>query len=87
MWNRASTAEKVSVFGVYLVRIFLHCDWTRKDIHRLQYKCWIINIFQYTSIPYDIRLIAFREVLEKRESKYISTDDLIKIAKFMLENN
>ena len=43
-WIRYITAWKVSVFGVFLVRIFPHLDWTRRDTSffvslRIQSKC------------------------------------------------
>ena len=41
----------------------------------------------YPSIPHDLGLKALKEELEKRESKSIATDDLLKMAKFVLENN
>ena len=41
----------------------------------------------YPSIPHELGLKALEEALEKRESKQISTDDLIKLAKFVLQNN
>ena len=36
----------------------------------------------YPSILYELGLKALEEALEKRESRQISTDDLIKLAKF-----
>ena len=39
------------------------------------------------SIPYELGMKALEEALEKRESKKVSTDDLIKPAKFVLQNN
>ena len=42
----------------------------------------------YPSILHELGLKALEEALEKREqSKQISTDDLIKLAKFVLQNN
>ena len=41
----------------------------------------------YPSIPHELGLKALEEALEKRESKQTSTDDLIKLAKFVLQNN
>ena len=41
----------------------------------------------HPSIPHELGLKALEEALEKRESKQISTDDLIKLAKFVLRNN
>ena len=41
----------------------------------------------YPSIPQEVGLKALVEVREERESKQISTDDLIKLAKFLLQNN
>ena len=40
----------------------------------------------YPSIPHDLGLKALEETLEKRESKQISTKDLIKLVKFLLQN-
>ena len=39
----------------------------------------------YPSIPHELGLKALEEALEKRESEQISTDDLIKLAKFVLQ--
>ena len=41
----------------------------------------------YLSILHELGLKALEEALEERESKQISTDDLIKWAKFVLQNN
>ena len=41
----------------------------------------------YPSIPHEFGLKALEEALETRESKQISADDLIKLAKFVLQNN
>ena len=41
----------------------------------------------YPSIPYDVGLKALREVLDKREQKKISTEDIVQMAEFVLKNN
>ena len=41
----------------------------------------------YPSIPHDLGLTSSREVLEKRKLKPVSTDDLVRMAKFLLQNN
>ena len=41
----------------------------------------------YPSIPHQAGLIAFKEALDKSLSKKIPTDDLIKMAEFVLSNN
>ena len=41
----------------------------------------------YSSIPHELGLKTLEETLEKRESRQISTNDLIKLAKFVLQNN
>ena len=41
----------------------------------------------YPNIPHDLGLKALREVLDKRESKPVSTDDLVRMAEFVLKNN
>ena len=41
----------------------------------------------YPSIPHQLGLKTLEEALEKGQSKQISTDDLIKLAKFVLQNN
>ena len=41
----------------------------------------------YPLISHKLGLKALEEALDKRESKQISTDDLIKLAKFVLQNN
>ena len=40
-----------------------------------------------SSIPHELGLKTLEEALEKRESKQISTDDLIKLTKFVFQNN
>ena len=41
----------------------------------------------YPSIPHEAGLNALRETLESRENKFIKTEDLIKMASFVLKNN
>ena len=41
----------------------------------------------YPSIPHDAGLEALRKALYNRENKKISTDDLTKMAEFVLKNN
>ena len=41
----------------------------------------------YPSIPHELGLKALEEALEKRDSIQISTSDLVKMAKFVLQNN
>ena len=41
----------------------------------------------YPNIPYQAGLIAFKEALDKRHLKKIPTDDMIKMAEFVLSNN
>ena len=41
----------------------------------------------YPSIPYETGLKALKGALDIRESKSISTEDLIKMARFVLQNN
>ena len=41
----------------------------------------------YHSIPHEAGLKALKDALENRESKSISTEDLIKMARFVLQNN
>ena len=41
----------------------------------------------YPSIPHELCLKTLEEALEKRDSLQISTSDLIKMAKFVLQNN
>ena len=41
----------------------------------------------YPSISYELGLKALEEALEKRDSLQISTSDLVKMAKFVLQNN
>ena len=41
----------------------------------------------YPSIPHEVGLRAFKEVLDRREEKKISTEDLAKMAEFVLKNN
>ena len=41
----------------------------------------------HPSIPHEVGLKALEEALEKRDPQQISTDDLIKLVKFVLQNN
>ena len=41
----------------------------------------------YSSIPHDIGLEALRRTLDDRVNKKIGTEDLIKMAEFVLKNN
>ena len=41
----------------------------------------------YTRISHKAGLRALKEVLDRREEKKISTEDLVKIAEFVLQNN
>ena len=41
----------------------------------------------YPSIPHEAGLQALKEVLERRKDKKISTNDLVKMAAFVLKNN
>ena len=41
----------------------------------------------YPSISHELGLKAWEEALEKRDSIQISTSDLVKMAKFVLQNN
>ena len=41
----------------------------------------------YLSIQHELGLKTLEEAVEKRESNQISTDDLVKLAKFVLQNN
>ena len=41
----------------------------------------------YPNIPHDLGLKALREALAKRENKSVATDELVKMAEFVLKNN
>ena len=41
----------------------------------------------YPSIPHELRLKALRDALENRNYKEIPTENLIKMAEFVLKNN
>ena len=41
----------------------------------------------YSSIPHEVGLKALKETLDKRENRNIATNDLIKMAEFVLKNN
>ena len=45
------------------------------------------NVGLYPSVPDDLGLKALEEALEKRESNQIFSDDLINLAKPVLQNN
>ena len=44
-------------------------------------------VVQYSSISHEAWLKAFKEVLDRREKKDSSTDNLVKMAEFVLKNN
>ena len=41
----------------------------------------------YPSIPHEVGLRALREALDKRDEKTIATEELLKMAEFVLKNN
>ena len=41
----------------------------------------------YPSIPHEVGLRAMREALNKRDEKTIPTEELLKMAEFVLKNN
>ena len=41
----------------------------------------------YPSIPQEARLRALKAILDRREEKKVSTEDLVKMVKFVLKNN
>ena len=41
----------------------------------------------YPSIPHEVGLKTLKETLDKRENRNIATNDLIKMAEFVLKNN
>ena len=41
----------------------------------------------YPSIPHELGLRALREALDKRDDKTIPTEELLKMAEFVLKNN
>ena len=41
----------------------------------------------YPSTPHEVGLRALKEILDRREKKKISTENLVKMAEFMLKNN
>ena len=47
-------------------------------------RCFVVL---YPSILHELALIALEETLEKRESLQISTSDVVKMAKYVLQNN
>ena len=48
---------------------------------------YIIIMGLYTSIPHQAGLSALKEALENRSVKKIPTENLIKMAEFVLKNN
>ena len=44
-------------------------------------------VWLYPNIPHDLGLKALREALAKRENKSVATDELVKMAEFVLKNN
>ena len=46
-----------------------------------------LDITMHTMIPYEAGLSSLREALDKRTCKEIPTENLIKMAEFVLKNN
>ena len=72
--------------------MFIHLDFLIKikQIENLPENSILVTadvVGLYSSISHELGLKALEEALEKRESKQISTDDLIKLTKFVLQNN
>ena len=62
-FSEVFTAQKVSVFGVSLVHIFLHSDWKRSFQSKLQSKCKDLQ----SKPPYSVQM---RENADQGNSKY-----------------
>ena len=72
--------------------MFIHLDFLIKikQIENLPENSILVTadvVGLYSSISHELGLKALEEALEKRESKQISTDDLTKLTKFVLQNN
>ena len=72
--------------------MFIHLDFLIKikQIENLPENSILVTadvVGLYSSISHELGLKALEEALEKRESKQVSTDDLIKLTKFVLQNN
>ena len=62
-----STALKVSVFGVVLVRIFPHSDWIRRDLRISLYSVQIWENTDQNNSEYGHFLRSVREAVKVRE--------------------
>ena len=61
-----------------------------KDLNNIPQSALLVTadvVGFYPSIPHDLGLKSLREVLEKRKLKPVSTDDLVRMAEFVLQNN
>ena len=58
--------------GLYLIMLF----WLQADVTAL-----------YPSIPHNVGLKAFKEFLDKKETKNVPTEELVRMVEFVLKSN
>ena len=99
--NCGTPTEKASEFLDHRFKTIMQSSWSYikdsgdflkkiKQIKNLPENFILVNadvVGLYPSIPLELDLKALEEAQEKRESKQISTDNLINLAKFVLQNN
>lgn len=82
--------EKASGFSDSQLKEVMQAKWSyitgnNNFIKKIKYLK--TNCRCYPSIPLEAGLRALKEILDRREKKKISTENLVKMAEFMLKNN
>ena len=77
---------------IFVIYIYIYNDFIKKIKHLKNIPDSAILVTAdvvrlYPSIPYEAGLRELKEVLDRREEKKISTEDLVKMAEFVLKNN
>ena len=99
--NCGTPTEKASEFLDYHLKPVMQRSWSYikdsgdfiekiKRIYNIPDDAVLVTadvVKLYQSISYELGLKPLKEALEKRDSLHISTSDLVKMAKFVLQNN
>ena len=99
--NRGNPTEKISEFLDRQLKTIMQKSWSyikdsgdfkRKiknsaDIPESAILLTVDVVGFYSSIPHQAGLEALKKALDARENKFISTDDIVKMAEFVLKNN
>ena len=99
--NRRTPTEKVSEFLDHHLKLIMQngLSYIRNSQHFLEKVKTVGSVPEnailvtadvmglYPNIPHQAGLKALKEALEKRDIKKLQTEDLVKIAEFILNNN